>query len=143
LLNGVIGVVVDALACRIAGQAMPRLLNLNQSGIQFVKVIALFGGVIPAVLYGISFGLGLADIHLIFLSSAIKISFAIGLIVLIVFLFLIIAEQVQDHYLARLYEKNRGRKLPLADGNYECQYCGNRKVQEVDKTCQVCGRDLQ
>lgn len=121
---------------------MRRMLNLNQPSIVFAKIVGLFIVVIPALLYGISLLSDRVEIVNILL-RAIKISFAIGASVLVVLLLLIIVEQIQDHYFDVAYQKSRGTKLLLANGNYECQYCGNRQVKENDKTCQVCGRELK
>ena len=121
---------------------MRRILNLNQPGIILIKFIGLFIAVIPAVLYGILLLLNdTKAVNILF--GAIRVSFAVGILVLVVLLVLIIVEQIQDHYIDTHYQKNRARKLPLTNGNYECQYCGNQKVKENDKTCQVCGRELK
>jgi hypothetical protein len=120
---------------------MRRILNLNQPGAVFLKIIGLLFAVIPA---------GLSCALLLFnnaevagtLHNLIRISFALGALALVILVMLIIMEQVQDHYLDVQYHKRRDHKLPLADGKYECQYCGNRAVREIDKTCSVCGRQL-
>ncbi len=121
---------------------MRRILNLNQPGIVFAKIVGLFVVVIPAVLYSILLLSHATEIVSILL-AAIRISFAIGAIVFVSLLALIIAEQIQDRYIDVQYQKNRARKLPLADGNYECQYCGNQKVKENDKACRICGKELK
>jgi hypothetical protein len=122
---------------------MRRILNLNQPSTVFVKIFGLFAVAIPAILYCILLLVSDAEILSTFLRRAIRVSFAIGILIFVVLLVLIIAEQIQDRYIDVRYRKNRDRKLPLADGNYECQYCGNQKVKENDKTCWVCGRTLK
>lgn len=122
---------------------MRRILNLNQPSMVFVKIFGLFAVAIPAILYCILLLVSDAEILSTFLRRAIRVSFAIGILIFVVLLILIIAEQIQDRYIDGRYRKNRDRKLPLADGNYECQYCGNQKVKENDKTCWVCGRTLK
>ncbi len=121
---------------------MRRILNLNQPGVVFLKIIGLFMIVIPAVLYG---GLLLLNdeeiIHT--LRSLIRISFAIGAFTFVLLFVLIIAEQIQDRRIDIHYQENRDRRLPLADGYYECQYCGNQKIKVHDKTCLVCGKELK
>jgi hypothetical protein len=109
----------------------------------FVKIFGLFAVAIPILLYCVL--LWVSDVELIrtYLLTAIRVSFAIGILGFVVLLVLIIAEQIQDHYIDIQYQKSRDRKLPLADGNFECQYCGNQKVTENDKTCWVCGRALK
>jgi hypothetical protein len=107
-----------------------------------VKIIALFALAIPAFLYLISLLLMQEQITAVLLRG-IRVSFAIGIFVFIALLILIIAEQIQDHFIDVQYQKNRVRKLSLGDGNYECQYCGNRNVKKKDKHCEVCGRELK
>ncbi len=119
-----------------------RALNLNQPSAVFLKLIGLFLALIPSVLYCASLFLSKADI-IGALHNMIRISFVIGASVAAIFLILVIVEQIQDRNIDLLYQKNRDRKLPLADGNYECQYCGNQKVKENDKTCLVCGKELK
>ncbi|HSK89192.1 MAG TPA: hypothetical protein VK880_12580 [Anaerolineales bacterium] len=121
---------------------MRRILNLNQPSTVFLKVISLFVVVIPAVLYSALFLLNQAAV-ISTLRKMIKLSFAIGASVFVILLVLIIVEQIQDYHIDVQYRKDRNRKLPLADGNYECQYCGNQKVKEHDKTCPVCGKELE
>lgn len=119
-----------------------RPLNLNQFSTVFLKLIVLFIIVIPAGLYGILLFLNTAGNANIFRLMS-RISFAIGASIFVTLLILVIVEQIQDHYIDVQYWKNRSRKLPLADGNYECQYCGNQKVKESDKACRVCGQELK
>jgi len=121
---------------------MRRILNLNQPGTVFLKGIGLFIVVIPAVLYCTLFLLSGAEIAIV-LRGMIRISFAIGASLFVILLALIIVEQIQDYHIDVQYQNNRDRKLPLANGNYECQYCGNQKVKENDKTCRVCGKELK
>ncbi len=121
---------------------MRRILNLNQPGLVFAKIIGLFVAVIPAVLYGILLLINETEIVGMIL-AAIRISFTAGAVVFVILLVLVIIEQIQDHSIYIEYQKNRAQKLPLAGGNYECQYCGNQKVKENDKTCRVCGRELK
>lgn len=121
---------------------MRRILNLNQPGATFLKLMGLFIVGIPAVLYCAPLLVGKPEITIV-LRSMIGISFTIGVFIFVLLLVLIIVEHIQDRYIDVQYQKTRAQKLPLADGNYECQYCGNQKVKENDKTCQVCGRELK
>ena len=121
---------------------MRRILNLNQPGIVFVKIIGLFIVVIPVLLYCTVLLLNNIGVTGILL-GVIRVSFAIGVLAFVVLLALIAVEQIQDHYIDVQYQNNRGRRLPLANGDFECQYCGNQKVKESDKICWVCGRELE
>jgi hypothetical protein len=121
---------------------MRRILNLNQTGVTLLKVIGMVVVVIPAILYGTSLLLNGTKVNSILLNG-IKLSFAIGALVFVILLALILVEQIQDHYFDLHYQKNKAQKLPLANGTYECQYCGNQMVREADQACQVCGKELK
>src|SRR5512138_2518380 len=86
---------------------MRRILNLNQPGIIFVKMIGLFAVVIPAVLYSMVILWNEAKIISILLSG-IKVSLVIGGLAFVILMVLIIVEQIQDHYIDVQYQKNRG-----------------------------------
>jgi uncharacterized paraquat-inducible protein A len=108
----------------------------------FLKVIGFFVVLLPAVLYGIVLIWNGTGIITTLLLSMIKVSFVVGAFVFIVFLVLIVVEQIQDHYYDVRYQKQRSQKVALANGYYECQYCGNQKVRENDESCNVCGGEL-
>lgn len=121
---------------------MRRFLNLNQVSTIFLKVTGFFGLLLPAVLYVIVLawtGTGMIKNLLV---SMIRVSFIVGASVFLVFLVLIVVEQIQDHAYDARYRKQQGQKMLLADGYYECQYCGNQKVRENDKSCHVCGKEF-
>jgi hypothetical protein len=121
---------------------MRRFLTLNQPSTMFMKVIGFFVVVLPVVLYSIARIWSEAGSIRTLMLSLIKVSFVVGTFVFLVFLVLIIVEQIQDHHFDAQYQKQRSQKVLLADGYYECQYCGNQKVRENDKTCNVCGKEL-
>jgi ribosomal protein L32 len=97
---------------------------------------------LPAVLYGIVLAWGRTGIMTTLLLSMIKVSLGVGASIFIVFLVLIVVEQIQAHYYDVRYQKQRSQKMLLANGYYECQSCGNQKVRENDKSCNVCGREF-
>lgn len=121
---------------------MRRLVNLNQPSTMFLKVISFFVVLIPAVLYGIVQVWSGTERITTLLLSMIKVSFVVGAFVSIVFLVLIVVEQIHDNYYNIQYQKQRNRKILLSNGYYECQYCGNQKVREHDKSCNVCGKEF-
>ncbi len=121
---------------------MRRLLDLNQPSVAFLKIIVLFVAVIPAILFLVAWLLDSIGVRVPAVQPAALASLVLGLIVLAILLGLIVLEQVQDHYFNAHYQRQRAHKLPLAEGNYECQYCGNRQVQAEDSTCAVCGTKL-
>lgn len=121
---------------------MRRLLNLNQPSTTFLKIIGFFVVLLPAVLYGIKLAWNEAGVITTLLRSLIKTSLVVGASVFIVFLMLIVVEQIQDYYYDIQYQKQRSQKVVLVNGFYECQYCGNQKVRKNDKVCNVCGKDF-
>lgn len=121
---------------------MRRFLNLNQSGMIFLKVIGFYMVLLPAVLYGIVLTWSGTGIIRTLLLSVINVSFVVGAFVFIAFLVLIVIEQIQDHYYDVRYQKQRSQKVLLGNGYYECQYCGNKKVRENDKSCNICGKEF-
>ena len=91
--------------------------------------------VIPAFLY-------LIDLFLIrynMLKHIMKVSLAIGVAILMVFSIILIIELSQDKKINRMYNKVKYRKIEFSKNAYECQHCGNQKVQESDLYCKVCG----
>jgi uncharacterized paraquat-inducible protein A len=108
----------------------------------FVKVIGCFLVLVPAVLYGITLLGNEKEITKTILFIMIKVSLVVGVVVFVCFLVLIVVEQIQDYYFDAQYQKQRNQKVLLANGHYECQYCGNQRVRENDKTCHVCGKEL-
>ncbi len=121
---------------------MRRILNLNAVGGKFLMAIALLLGAIPALLWLVSLVLRAAHVDTMIIPDLIKLSMLLGRVLLADFLILIVLEQVQDAYLHRVYLRGRGKRIRLANGAAECPYCGNRQVQEFEKRCSVCGRDL-
>ncbi len=121
---------------------MRRILNLNAAGGRFLLAIALLLGAIPALLWLCSLLLRATRLNTAIIPYLIKLSLILGGLVLVGFVILIVLEQVQDAYLHRVYLRGRGTRIRLTSGESECPYCGNRQVQEFDKRCQVCGKEL-
>lgn len=108
-----------------------------------MKLIVLFVGIIPVVSYSILLLSKESEAQSVLLHRLIRVSFSIGAFIFVVFLILIIVEQIQDHWIDIQYQKHQNHKLPLANGSYECQFCGNQKLKENDKTCWMCGKALK
>ncbi|WP_310605474.1 hypothetical protein [Anaerosporobacter sp.] len=68
-----------------------------------------------------------------------KISFLIGILILILFTIWLMIELRQDKRINAHYEKNRDKKILIQSGQFECQACGNQHVKAEDKSCSVCG----
>ena len=71
-----------------------------------------------------------------------RVAVALGLISLVLFVTLLLIEYVQDRWLDGWHSRRRNEKVPLADGAYECQFCGSQKVRDGDRCCPVCGHAL-
>lgn len=65
--------------------------------------------------------------------------FALGAAVLAGFGLLLAVELIQDFIIARRYPNQRLCKLPLGNGDWECQACGSRSAGEKDTHCRACG----
>jgi hypothetical protein len=122
---------------------MKRWLNLNGMAGKFLIAISILVGGIPAFLTLGSIILELKQSQLGLVYDLIEVSAAAGIVVLIIFVAIVALEQVLDRLLYRDYLKNRGRKMPLGNHVYECQYCGCRSVKVGDTSCPVCGRSFQ
>ncbi len=121
---------------------MRRILNLNAVGGKLLMAIALLVGAIPALLWLASLVLRAAHLNTVIIPALIKMSMLLGGLLLAAFVILIVLEQVQDAYLHRVYLRGRGKRIRLASGEAECPYCGTQQVQDFERRCSVCGRDL-
>lgn len=122
---------------------MKRPLDLNGSSHIFLKIIGTFVLLVPAALYLCGWLLGLAQVDAGIIPQLIGASLIVGGGVSGVWAVLIMYEQAQDHLFDAHYRHNRQHKLRVSEHIYECQYCGNRRVREDDRTCPVCGRTLE
>ncbi len=122
--------------------AMKRPLNLNELGYRFLAAIGLFGIVIPAALGLLSLVLARLNISTLDLATLVRLSALIAVAIGAVLLLLVMVERIQDNLFDKVYRRNRRNKIRLADGAYECQYCGNRQVGKNDTHCAVCGKRL-
>ena len=72
-----------------------------------------------------------------------KASVAIGGVLAGILAVLLMVEFFQDRYMDRFYTQRRGKRVRLAGGLYECQYCGCQQVKEFDRRCPACNRELE
>jgi hypothetical protein len=129
-------------------RAMNRPLNLNDFSLKALGLIGILAVILPAALWALDFLLQLLfGIHWPWLALLRWGSFASGAMLLIIFLFLVILEQIQDHWLFRRYcadlQHSRARRIPSSNGLAECPFCGNRQLHEYESACPVCGKDLR
>lgn len=109
-------------------------INSNGYGVRMVFVIALFLVILPLFGYILQLFPGGE-----WTRPLMKISIGLGVCLLLLMVLLLSVELHQDKRLNRYYQVHRNRKLPLTDGHYECQACGNRLLHAEDKRCGVCG----
>lgn len=122
---------------------MKRYLNLNAHSGKIILLIAVLVGAIPAALFLLARLLEALALPHGALTTVGQISLRAGGGIFFLFGLLLIAEQIQDAWLDRRYRKNRKQRVQLADGFYECQYCGYQKVQASARSCTMCGRELE
>jgi hypothetical protein len=121
---------------------MKRILNLNKPGARILAIAALLIGLAPVLLYASNLIVKTFGIDAAVFSTLIWVFVTAGGLLLAALLVLIVAEQVQDHLIDNDYQRRRGQKLRVTGIYFECQYCGNRKVNANDRQCSVCGREL-
>lgn len=69
----------------------------------------------------------------------VKMSSVLGLIILLVLFALLKVELYQDKKRDRFFEANSQTRVPLSNGLFECQTCGNNHVKPDQRSCTVCG----
>lgn len=109
-------------------------INSIGYGAKIVAAGFIFFAIIPALLYLIS--LLWRSILLINLA---KISILIGILIFSFLIILLTIELNQDKRINLFYQRKRASKMEIADGYYECQNCGNRKLRQRDQQCLICG----
>ena len=121
---------------------MKRVLNLNQFAGRWIALSVLLAIVIPGALIGGYYLILSNGYEWQLLLSVAGISALTGLFLLGILLILIVLEQIQDRTLYWHYLKTRSRRIRISEGRFECPYCGNCEVQEVDTSCAICGNKL-
>jgi hypothetical protein len=61
---------------------------------------------------------------------------------LLVFILLIIIEQLLDARFLWQYRSTLNRRIPLRNGYAECPNCGFQGVRQFESSCPVCGKEL-
>lgn len=90
--------------------------------------------VIPLIL---KLAVGAIENQLIPLIS--KISFTMGVVVLLGFSVLLVIELRQDKRLNKHYQSKMNERRALPNNLFECAACGNRQIRPQDTGCPVCG----
>lgn len=68
-----------------------------------------------------------------------QISLAVGCLLAVLLFAFLVVELNQDKRINKFYAKNKRRKLPIGNNQYECQYCGNKRLKASDVSCNICG----
>jgi Ca2+/H+ antiporter len=110
-------------------------INSIWFGPRALLIAGIFVLVIPAFLYILDMFAFRKDV----LMYAIKASFTIGIVIILLFSIILFIELKQDKNINKKYNKEKYRKIEISKNIFECQYCGDRKVQEEDSYCKACG----
>jgi hypothetical protein len=117
-------------------------LNSIGYGPRVLTLVGILTIAVPLALYLCYWLLELFGIQVGGLMVAIRISITAGVGLLVLFVFLLIIEFMQDRFLDLQYRRTQNRKIRISDEYYECQYCGCQKVRLSDRQCPICGKDL-
>jgi uncharacterized paraquat-inducible protein A len=121
---------------------MKRILNLNGPGAKLAAVSGMFLILVPLALLSASVFLDMIRVPHSAFDSLIQVSVSMGILCAVILVFLAALEQIQDYYFDVDYQHKRNQKARLANGYYECQSCGNRRLLAANKVCPVCGKVL-
>lgn len=121
---------------------MNHKLNLNGPGSRLFG-IAMLTIALSILVYGLSRVLEGYRLRVAWLSGLAGFLAVSGALLLVTLVILLVIEAFQDRAMDQNYRKQRSRRLPVGNGSYECQYCGSRKVHAEDRTCPICGRDVE
>ncbi len=117
---------------------MKRILNLNDYSVPVIKVISIIAVGLPTALWIFSYLLDRIGMRLPALERLAGVFLGIGGILLLLFLGLVVLEQIQDRVLYRQYLQKRGQQVES-----ECPYCGNRQLHSFEQFCPVCGEKVE
>lgn len=120
--------------CREASNAAMKKINSIGYGGKILAIGMVFLLLIPMITYIIS----PICRHVVYKYIG-KISLLIGLLTLLFLALLLTIELRQDRKLNLYYDSQKNKKLKLGNDIFECQSCGNRKIQASDTSCPICG----
>jgi hypothetical protein len=116
-----------------------RFLNLNSAGGKFITAICVLLIGFPGCMWALE-GLGM---RAAILAWIVRRSIWSGVGLLVVFIGLILVEQARDASLYHQQRMNLNQRITLRDGYAECSNCGFRRVREFERSCSICGKELQ
>lgn len=110
---------------------MKKINSIGYGG-KVIFVGILFTFIFPLIIYFTPYKFSLLHIFS-------KISFVIGVFILVLFSIWLKIELYQDKKTNGHYDKNKNKKLSIGKGKFECQACGNQQVKLSDRRCSICG----
>lgn len=72
-----------------------------------------------------------------------KVSLVLGFMILLFLFVMLKIEFSQDKKINEYFKANKKIRLPLKNGFFECQACGNNQVKPEQKNCIVCGTNFR
>lgn len=113
-------------------------INSNGYGFKVISGASIFLFVIPTICYLLYSITKQSQFQLI-----IKISLALGSMILLFLFILLKIEFFQDKKIDEYYMANKKSRLSLKNGLFECQICGNNQVKPEQKSCIICGTNFR
>ena len=113
-------------------------INSNGYGLKVISGAAIFLIVIPAICYLFYTITELSQFQLF-----VKISLAFGSIILLFLFISLKIEFSQDKKIDEYFMENKKSRLPLKNGLFECQVCGNNQIKPEQKCCIICGTNFR
>ncbi|MBE5965363.1 MAG: hypothetical protein E7255_00030 [Lachnospiraceae bacterium] len=72
-----------------------------------------------------------------------KASLVLGIMILLFLIVLLKIELYQDKKIDEHFKANTKIRLPLKNGLFECQTCGNNQVKTEQRSCIICGTNFE
>lgn len=110
---------------------MKKINSIGYGG-KVILVGILFTFNIPILIYFVPYKCSLFNIIS-------KISFLIGILILLLFFIWLKIELYQDKKMNEYFANNKNTISSIGENKFECPTCGNRLVKPSDKWCSVCG----
>lgn len=112
---------------------MKKINSIDYGG-KIIGAGLIFAFVVPILLWLLNWAIQSPIVIIV-----IKVSIALGALILLGFFVHLAVEFHQDRKIDHYYSTHRNIKIMIKDGSYECGACGNRTVKENDIHCLVCG----
>ncbi len=115
------------------GRAMKKINSINY-GHKIISSASICLIVVPVICYFL-WSLTKQEQFQLFAIASLVLGFLI-----LLFLFVLLKiELYQDKKIAEYFKANEKTRVALKNGFYECQTCGNTRIQQEQKSCIICG----